>query len=88
MYKSIAEAQHAQGPFGDQKLNELTFNYVKETDPAKKSEAYKKLEKLYPGSWGPNNTISEQADFLIDSYNDSLKNTEDENGETFGDDLT
>lgn len=87
MYKTANEAVVALGPFGDQKLNELALEYLKESDPGKKEQLFKKIERQYPGSWGPNNTISEQADFVIDAYKDDLQKIDDENGETFGDDL-
>lgn len=88
MYKTAAEAVLALGPFGDQKLNTLAREYLKESDPAKKEQLFKKIEQQYPGNWGANNTISEQADFVIDAFKDDLQKVDDENGETFGDDLT
>lgn len=88
MYNNMQEALLAQGPFGDKKLNELALAYVRENDPVKKAVAYQKLERIYPGTWGSNNTISEQADFVTSAYADDLKNYEDANGEIFGDDLS
>lgn len=86
MYKN--EAEILAGPFGDQRLNLMVLEHLKEKDPLKREELYRRIARAYPGSWGPDNTISEQADFVLDAYRDDLQRIDDENGETFGDDLT
>lgn len=86
MYKDYTEA--LAGPFGDKELNLLVLEHLKEKDPAKKEDLYRKIARKYPGTWGPDNTISEQAHFVLDSYREDLQRIDDENGDTFGDDLT
>lgn len=85
------KAQIEQNGFGDQRLNRLAQEYVNATEPEKKAAALKQIQRHYPAefgkAWETDTSINSHAGFIIDCANENKQQQDDENGDTFGDDL-